>query len=150
MFSRIIKNKNKPTRYTFIFAAAVFLLVTGMGYIKFNFLDDDIYIEGSSVTVKDIAGTWVEAVPGTIDNASEDKQMQGFMLNEDGTAESVNMHTLLILKWRIDNGYLILTEKSIGNGISSIGEEKYKIITAGRKKLSLMKGSSAFEYTRQR
>ena len=121
-----------------------------MGYIKFNFLDDDIYIEGSSVTVKDIAGTWVEAVPGTIDNASEDKQMQGFTLNEDGTAESVNMHTLLILKWRIDNGYLILTEKSIGNGISSIGEEKYKIITAGRKKLSLMKGSSAFEYTRQR
>ena len=156
MFYRIIKNKNKPSRYTFLLAASVFLLIAGAGYIKFNFFDDDIYISGDSLTEEDLAGSWVEPIPG-LDNDSADTgggenrtldKVQGFTLYEDGSAESINMQTLLVLKWRIENGYLILTEKSIGNGTSSTGEERYKIDAAGKKKLVLRKGNALLEYKR--
>ena len=144
MFGRILINKNKPTKYTFLLALAVFLLVTAIGFIKFNFFDDDIYISGDSVTIEDMVGSWIEPIPGQKD------KYQGFTLHDDSTAESINMNTLLIQKWRLDKGYLVLTEKSIGNGSSSIGDERYKIDVVGKKKLRLIRGSYSFEYERKK
>jgi|GEM_PF-2247716 hypothetical protein len=61
-------------------------------------------------TEKLIEGSWVQSIntmPG---------QKEGFTLNKDHSAASINMHTLEIESWDIENGYLNLKTKSIGNG----------------------------------
>ena len=39
-------------------------------------------------------------------------------LNADGTASSVNMYTLVLESWKREGDKLILTGKSVGNGIN--------------------------------
>ena len=60
-----------------------------------------------------IAGEWIE--PNPIDST----QVQGFVLNQDGTASSVNMATLLFTKWNWAGKQLLLNSRSIGNGVES-------------------------------
>ncbi len=55
-------------------------------------------------------GTWLQPVPGM------PQQTQGFVLHEGGTAESVNMATLLYKTWQINGSELTLTGQSLGNG----------------------------------
>lgn len=57
-----------------------------------------------------LEGSWVEPVPGM------EEQTQGFTLNEDGTAVSINMATLQYHEWSASGDTLVLTGKSIGNG----------------------------------
>ena len=57
-----------------------------------------------------LEGSWVEHVPGM------EEQTQGFTLNEDGTAVSINMATLQYQEWSASGDTLVLTGKSIGNG----------------------------------
>lgn len=57
-----------------------------------------------------IAGKWVE--PNPIDPAS----VQGVQLNQDGTAASVGMATLLFSAWKLDGDNLLLQSQSIGSG----------------------------------
>lgn len=58
-----------------------------------------------------IQGMWVE--PNPIDPAS----VQGVKLNQDGTAESINMATLVFKNWNlVAPGTLILNVESMGNG----------------------------------
>jgi hypothetical protein len=65
-------------------------------------------------TVKDttnlLVGSWVKP------NPINDKEVQGFLINSDGTAESINMATLLYKKWWQEDGKLILIMESVGNG----------------------------------
>ena len=68
-----------------------------------------------------IQGTWVE--PNPI-NAQE---VQGFTLNQDGTAQSVNMATLDINGWSLDGMYLQLNYKSIGNKMTFDGIDTLSI-----------------------
>lgn len=56
-----------------------------------------------------IQGSWLE--PNPI-NAQE---VQGFKLNQDGTASSINMATLVMKSWNLNNKQLILQGQSIGN-----------------------------------
>lgn len=58
-----------------------------------------------------IEGTWTQPIPGM------PERVQGFVLNKDGKAESVNMATLRYNTWKV-LGYdsLVLTGTSIGNG----------------------------------
>lgn len=56
-----------------------------------------------------IAGNWIEVVP------SDNMFFQGMTLNEDGSAKSIGMETLLYEKWSSNDGKLILSGKSIGN-----------------------------------
>lgn len=56
-----------------------------------------------------IQGTWVEP------NPINPEEVQGFTLNADGTAESVNMATLVFKSWNLDNRTLTLSSESIGN-----------------------------------
>jgi len=115
----------------------VFIVATiGLvGIYKFNVLQDDVYIEGASLTIEDqntyLLGSWIEPIPGN------EKEFQGFTLNSDGTANSINMATLQYQKWQFKDGKLILTAKSIGNKTSSVGEEIYTIISVNKNYLYL-------------
>ena len=69
-----------------------------------------------------IAGTWVEPNPINPD------EMQGFTLNQDGTASSVNMETLIFKSWAFDTQTLMLTNESIGNKQTLIGTDTLTIV----------------------
>ena len=67
-------------------------------------------------------GSWVMPNPISPDD------VQGFTLNSDNTASSINMHTLLVEKWANPTpGELVLTVKSIGNKVETTSEETYTI-----------------------
>ncbi len=68
-----------------------------------------------------IKGTWLE--PNPI-NSSE---FQGVTLNEDGTASSVGMATLLFKKWVMTDRNLLLAYESIGNKQTLEGTDTLKI-----------------------
>ena len=61
----------------------------------------------------DLTGTWTQPVPGQAGGWS-----QGMQLNADGTASSVNMYTMVLESWKREGDKLILTGKSVGNGIN--------------------------------
>ena len=54
--------------------------------------------------------TWLEPVPAQFG------RQQGFILDEGGSAESVNMATLKYESWQVADRKLTLRGKSIGNG----------------------------------
>ena len=54
--------------------------------------------------------------------------MQGFTLNQNGTASSVNMATLLIKNWNLDNGTLTLQYESIGNKQTITGTDTLNVV----------------------
>ncbi|WP_455585061.1 lipocalin family protein [Bacteroides sp.] len=69
-----------------------------------------------------IQGTWLEP------NPINPKEMQGFTLHPNGTANSVNMATLLIKNWNLDNKTLTLQYESIGNRQTITGTDTLNII----------------------
>lgn len=60
---------------------------------------------------QDFHGRWVEPIPGQAG-------VQGIALEEGGKAQSINMVTLRYESWRYENGKLMLSGTSIGNGVS--------------------------------
>lgn len=56
-----------------------------------------------------LTGSWVQPIPG------QSGKMQGMELKSDGTASSINMHTLVYESWSRKGDNLILKGKSIGN-----------------------------------
>ncbi len=56
-----------------------------------------------------ITGTWIQPIPGI------ESESQGITINPDGTATSVNMHTLQYKTWVLDGNILTLCGVSIGN-----------------------------------
>jgi len=54
--------------------------------------------------------------------------MQGFTLNQNGTASSVNMATLLIKNWNLDNWTLTLQYESIGNKQTITGTDTLNVV----------------------
>ena len=98
-------------------------------------------------TVKDttnlLVGSWVQP------NPINDKEVQGFIINSDGTAESINMATLLYKKWWEEDGKLILLIESVGNGSSSIDTIRYDIVKNTATELDLKMGDYTDKYTRQ-
>lgn len=69
-----------------------------------------------------IQGEWLEPNPIAPD------QVQGFVLNSGGTASSVNMATLLIKTWNLDNYTLTLGYESIGNGQTFTGIDTLHVV----------------------
>lgn len=78
-----------------------------------------------------LAGSWVQPIPGMED------QIQGFTLDKDGRAESVNMATLVYEEWEHKGNQLILRGKSIGNGQTIVFDEIYVIKRLTRRELVL-------------
>lgn len=55
-----------------------------------------------------LIGKWLQPIPG------QEKEKQGFELNENGVATSVNIHTLLYDKWKVSDDTLFLWYHTTG------------------------------------
>jgi len=87
-----------------------------------------------------IEGSWVEPVPGM------EQMMQGFTLEKNGKASSINMATLQYETWERSKNLLILTGKSIGNSQIITFSDTLTIEELTTEKLVLKKGNATFYY----
>lgn len=71
--------------------------------------------------------TWLEPVPAQFG------RQQGFILDEGGSAESVNMATLKYESWQVADRKLTLRGKSIGNGGTFPFEEVWNVVMVSKK-----------------
>jgi hypothetical protein len=103
---------------------------------------DASIVNDSQATVKDTSdntkfsdalfyGSWVEP------NPINEKELQGFKLNEDNTAESINMATLLYRHWWFDDNKLYLVSESKGNRKSVSDTITYDVLQATPQELHL-------------
>lgn len=90
-----------------------------------------------------LIGSWVE--PNPI-NANE---VQGIKINEDGTAKSINMSTLVYKKWWKENDKIALVFESIGNGLTIIDTTKFEIIKLNHYELDIKDNDYTIKYKRQ-
>lgn len=87
-----------------------------------------------------LIGSWIDTSAAALN----------FTLLADGTARSDNMRTLLYEHWRTEGDRLILTAKSIGNGVSSVSEEVYVIEVLTDSTLLLKEGTYERGYVRKK
>ena len=90
-----------------------------------------------------LVGSWVQP------NPINEKEVQGFTLKSNGTAESINMATLVYKKWWNEEGKLILVAESIGNGLSSMDTTKFEVIHNTSSILELKNGDYIDRYTKK-
>ena len=94
---------------------------------------DATTVNDSQATVKDTAenkkissalfyGSWVQP------NPINEKELQGFKLNKDSTAESINMATLLYRHWWVEDSKLYLVSESKGNRQSVVDTIAYDVL----------------------
>lgn len=93
---------------------------------------------------KQLAGTWVQPVPGM------PGQVQGVTLEEGGKASSVNMATLVYETWNKKGDTLTLTGKSIGNGQTIDFTSEMTIENVNGDELVLSSGEETVRFTRQK
>jgi hypothetical protein len=94
-------------------------------------------------TVNLLMGSWVQP------NPINEQEVQGFSLQPDSTAQSINMATLLYKKWWMANGKLVLVAESIGNRQSSMDTTAYEIVPSSADSLVLKSGDYVEKYRRQ-
>lgn len=90
-----------------------------------------------------LLGSWVEP------NPINEKEVQGFIINGDGTAESINMATLLYKKWWKESDKLVLVSESIGNGSSGTDTIEYEIVKLNEKELEIKDRNYTRKYKKQ-
>lgn len=91
-----------------------------------------------------VEGTWTQPVPGM------EEQSQGFTLNADGSAQSVNMSTLQYTSWsQPDPETLIMNGESIGNGQSFEFSDTLTIRCLTSDSLVLSRDQFEMAYTRE-
>lgn len=100
---------------------------------------------GKTTAPVTLVGSWVMPIEG------QPGKMQGIKLEENGTASSINMHTLVYKEWEQQGDHLYLTVKSIGNGMEIEGVDTLKIdkLTADSLVLSSNYGYT-LDYVRQK
>lgn len=90
-----------------------------------------------------IVGEWVQEVPNM------PNMTQGMKLEKNGMAESINMNTLKYEKWEKVDDKLILSGKSIGNGVTCDFSDTLTIVSLTSKELSLQKKQLTIKYNRK-
>lgn len=90
-----------------------------------------------------LVGSWVE--PNPIDST----QVQGIELQAGGTAQSINMATLLYKNWSLIDQKLTLVAESIGNRTSSIDTTTYEIVKVDTDSLVLKQQDLMLRYRRK-
>lgn len=105
-------------------------------------------IQKEAISKKDtgtnlLIGSWVEPIP------INKNEVQGIKFNTNGTAESINMATLVYKKWWKEADKLVLVSESIGNGSSAIDTLKYEIAILNEKELELRDREYTLKYKRQ-
>jgi hypothetical protein len=89
-------------------------------------------------------GSWVQP------NPINDKEVQGFALEENGSASSINMATLVYKKWWTDSSHkLVLVAESIGNGISFLDTSSYSVVIVNDSALTIKQGDYEDTYVKQ-
>lgn len=90
-----------------------------------------------------IEGEWVEPAPGMED------MMQGMNLEHGGKASSINMATLQYEKWEKRGDRLLLSGKSIGNGMTIPFTDTLVIVKLTATELTLKRGSLTQNFQRR-
>ena len=90
-----------------------------------------------------LSGSWVQP------NPINENEVQGFALNEDSSASSINMATLLYKKWWLKNGKLFLVTESVGNKVSSIDTTEYEVVNHNDTTLEIKTGDYTDKYVKQ-
>lgn len=107
---------------------------------------EEINIKNSEQQTKSkpisLSGSWVQP------NPINEKEVQGFTLNEDSSAVSINMATLLYKKWWENNGTLYLVTESIGNKVSSVDTTAYEVVYTDST-LEIKNGNYTDKYVKQ-
>tara|TARA_R100000935_G_C2836459_1_gene168397 strand:- start:2242 stop:2637 length:396 start_codon:yes stop_codon:yes gene_type:complete len=91
----------------------------------------------------EIIGRWIEP------NPINDSEFQGFELMRGGSANSINMQTLLYKKWYVINNKVYLVSHSIGNQKISIDTIGYDVFKLGRNDLILKRPNKTYTYSRE-
>ena len=87
-----------------------------------------------------ITGEWTKPIVGQADSR------EGFKLNEDGTAASINMATLQYSTWKRKGDTLLLSGKSIGNGQTIDFTDMLTITELAADSMTLTRGSLSITY----
>ncbi len=94
------------------------------------------------LTKSQFVGAWIEPIPGN------EKDYQGFVLEKDGSAFSINSATINYRSWKLVNNQLVLEVYSYGNGTQSLAKETYKVLVVDENQLVLEKGKNKISYTK--
>lgn len=89
-----------------------------------------------------ITGDWIEPVPGM------EQSVQGFRLEKNGEAASVNMATLRYERWKREGDLLLLSGTSIGNRQTLTFCDTLKVLKITDDSLVLQDGSRIRRYSR--
>jgi hypothetical protein len=118
--------------------AVIFILVPAMFYasgcttnISTESQDDGTVLSSYADEGDEMAGTWVQP------NPINSQEVQGFQLNSDGTALSVNMATLIYKNWWVEGDSLKMKVESVGNKVSFVDTLVYQITRFEKDTLAL-------------
>ena len=100
-------------------------------------------LQTSSTQEAALVGSWVE--PNPI-NSSE---VQGMELQTGGTAQSINMATLLYKNWWLTDQKLVLVAESVGNRTSSVDTTVYEILKITNDSLILQQQDLILRYSKK-
>lgn len=107
-------------------------------------IDQTCTVTKCVVTPVSVVGSWVEPIPGM-------SGVQGFKLDSNGVASSINMSTLVYNSWTLDKGILYLSGESIGNGQKDYVNHIWTIITLSPDSLIVSaKEGLIFRYARMK
>ena len=127
----------------------LFLLLTGFTIISCNQTAKQEPAKTASTETKTKEDTKLLLGSWTQPNPINDKEVQGFVLKQDGSAASINMATMVYKKWWTAKGKLFLVAESIGNGSSSIDTTQYEVLSNTAPVLQLKYGDYTDTYTRK-
>lgn len=68
----------------------------------------EVISDKASDVKAELAGKWVQPIPG------QENERQGIELRDNGTAVSINMHTLLYEQWKVSHDTLFLWSRTVG------------------------------------
>lgn len=90
-----------------------------------------------------MVGEWVQP------NPINEKEMQGFVLRKDGSAESINQATLTYRKWWCNVDSLCLVAESVGNKVSSVDTIRFGLVSVTRNELVLKDRQLVLKFNRK-
>ncbi len=90
-----------------------------------------------------LTGDWTQPIPGQ-------EGRQGFRLQEDGSAQSINMSTLQYSAWEAKGDTLLLHGKSVGNGQTIDFTDTLQIQQLTADSLIVARGAWVGAYSREK
>ncbi|TWF34980.1 lipocalin-like protein [Chitinophaga polysaccharea] len=92
-----------------------------------------------------LIGKWIQPIPG------QEAEKQGMQLNADGSASSINIHTLIYEKWQLKGDTLLLSYHT--EGVKTTGSYVDTVLVKNLTDSTLaltIKGAADMNYTREK